>query len=82
MTSSHTLFFERPPMPGSKLEKLLHLLQRGETIIRLATALGWKPHTVRAAMTRLRQRGYYIVRNRLAVGPSVFGVLRDSPFQL
>lgn len=54
-----------PPKKGSKLAGLVSALQgRGTTIVKLSDKLGWQPHTVRAAMTRLRQRGYVITRNR------------------
>ncbi|WP_300375477.1 DUF3489 domain-containing protein [Henriciella sp.] len=82
MTSSHTLFFERPPVPGSKLAWLVCLLQEDATIDGLAVALRWQPHTVRAAMTRLRQRGYYIRRQAGVTGPSVYRICRENPFQL
>lgn len=52
-----------PPKTGSKLAKLsLFLKGEGRTLKALSKSLGWQPHTVRAAMTRLRQRGYEIER--------------------
>jgi len=52
-----------PPKAGSKLAKLsLYLKGDGRTLKALSKSLGWQPHTVRAAMTRLRQRGYPIER--------------------
>ena len=48
--------------PGGKLGSVLSALatEDGATIAALATLTGWLPHTARAALTRLRQRGYPI----------------------
>ena len=51
-----------PPKSGTKLAALLEALVKGETITQLTVDLGWKCHTVRAAVTRLRQRGYRVER--------------------
>ena len=34
----------------------------GKTLAQLAQKFDWQPHTVRAAMSRLRQRGYTVER--------------------
>ena len=49
-----------PRRPGGKLGALLEAVTRpeGATLDDLITASGWLPHTTRAALTRLRQRGY------------------------
>lgn len=46
-----------PPKP--KKEKLVALLRHkdGQELTKLTTALGWLPHSVRAAITRLRKNG-------------------------
>ena len=46
--------------PGGKLAVLLDAVSRpdGATLEDLTAASGWLPHTTRAAITRLRQRGY------------------------
>ena len=46
--------------PGGKLGVLLDAVSRpeGATLEDLTAASGWLPHTTRAAITRLRQRGY------------------------
>jgi DNA-binding MarR family transcriptional regulator len=46
--------------PGGKLGVLLDAVSRadGATLEELTLASGWLPHTTRAAITRLRQRGY------------------------
>jgi len=51
---------QSPQSPGGKLGVLLAAVTRpeGATLDDLATAAGWLPHTTRAALTRLRQRGY------------------------
>jgi hypothetical protein len=46
--------------PGGKLGILLDAVSRpqGATLEELTAASGWLPHTARAAITRLRQRGF------------------------
>ena len=58
----------RPPRPGSKAAQLLAMLSRAEgaSIDALSAALAWQPHTVRAALTRLRQRGLTLSADRTA----------------
>jgi Protein of unknown function (DUF3489) len=68
------------PRANSKLALLLSLLSRdrGATIAELTTATGWLPHTTRAALTRLRQRGFGLERLKgEAGGGSIFRVLSD-----
>lgn len=50
--------------PKSKKEKLVVLLRRkdGQLLTELTTALGWLPHTVRAAITGLRKHGLNVER--------------------
>lgn len=54
----------KPPRAGSKQGQLIAMLLRGEgvSIAEIATALGWLPHTTRAALTGLRHRGYELGR--------------------
>jgi len=53
------------PRPNSKQTLLISMLQGdGITIAALGKKLGWLPHTVRAAVTRLRQKGLAIERIR------------------
>ena len=51
---------------GTKRALLIDLLKRkkGATIEAIVETLGWLPHTVRAALTRLRQQGFQIERVR------------------
>lgn len=51
-----------PPRAGTKLATLVEDLQKSKTIAELGLNLSWQPHTVRAALTRLRARGYRIER--------------------
>lgn len=52
-----------PPKDGTKEAKLVSRLSRSSvTLAQLSGLLAWQPHTVRAAMTRLRKRGYIIDR--------------------
>ena len=52
--------------PSSKIATLRAMLASpdGATVEALVTALGWQPHTVRAALTRLRQSGLTITGSR------------------
>lgn len=51
------------PKQGTKEARLVSALTgKGQTLSHLSDLLDWQPHTVRAAMTRLRKRGYIIDR--------------------
>lgn len=54
------------PKKQSKGMLVLGLLQRGDgaTLVELAEATGWLPHTTRAALTALRKRGVVIDKNK------------------
>lgn len=58
----------------SKRSLLIERLSRpeGAGIDELTKALGWLPHTVRAALTGLRRKGYAINRTKPAEGGSVY----------
>ena len=64
------------PRDGSKLARVIELLRRadGATIVDLTQATGWLPHTTRAALTGLRQRGYPVIRERIGAGDSVYRI--------
>ena len=60
-----------PPQPvapraGSKISGVIAALERGSgaTIDEIVAATRWLPHTVRAALTGLRKRGYAIASDR------------------
>ena len=48
--------------PSGKLGAILASVEKpdGASLVELADATGWLPHTTRAALTRLRQRGFDI----------------------
>ena len=50
----------------SKVETLRKLLSRrtGATVSQIQRQLGWQPHTVRAAISRLRSSGFLIELDR------------------
>lgn len=60
----------------SKQATIIALLSRpaGATIGDLVAATGWQQHTVRAALTRLRQQGYHVSRASGADG-SVYRII-------
>ena len=68
------------PRDGSKLALVIELLQHpdGATIVDLAQATGWLPHTTRATLTGLRKRGYAVIRERIGAGDSVYRI-SDAP---
>ena len=54
------------PRPTSKIAAVVGLLSRcgGATLAELIAATGWLPHTIRAALTGLRKRGYVLTLDR------------------
>ena len=60
------------PRSGTKIDDVINMLSRpeGATIDALVEAMGWLPHTTRAALTGLRKRGYAIGRSRTREGGS------------
>ncbi len=52
------------PGPSKKVDLILAALRSrsGATISDLAAITGWQPHSIRAALTRLRQQGYAVDR--------------------
>jgi len=54
----------KPLRAGSKQGQLIAMLSRdeGASIVEIAAALGWLPHTTRAALTGLRHKGYKLAR--------------------
>ena len=58
-----------PPVvaePGTKIDTLLAMLRRtqGATLVEMSAATGWLPHTTRAALTRLRQKGHGMEKSK------------------
>ena len=73
---SHTL-----PRPGSKQALLLSLLsrQQGASLAEMMKATGWLPHSTRAALTGLRQRGCTIERSSNVDGSSTYRIPNATP---
>ena len=46
--------------------------EEGATIDQLTGATGWLPHTTRAALTGLRQKGHAITRSKRESGETVY----------
>jgi hypothetical protein len=67
------------PRAGSKQALVLALLSRSEgaSLDELVAATGWLPHTTRAALTGLRQKGHPLVRTKGEVG-SVYRIRSDT----
>ena len=59
-----------PPKTPTKVDELIRLLwaKSGGDVATLIAALGWQPHTVRAAITGLRKAGHVVVASRPAGG--------------
>lgn len=64
----------------TKKALLIELLSRprGATINDMVEATGWLPHTVRAALTRLRQAGHRIIRQDSEETGSVYRISDDA----
>ena len=71
------------PETKRKIKKalLIELLSRpqGATVNDMVEATGWLPHTVRAALTRLRQAGHRIDRQDSEETGSVYRIADDAP---
>lgn len=64
----------------SKLDVLITKLsgRHGATIDQLTAETGWQRHTVRAALTRLRQRGHQIERTTRKTGVSCYRMVKPT----
>ncbi len=60
--------------PGTKQARLVDYLSRpwGTSIADLTRLLGWQPHTVRAALTGLRKKGYRVTGTKDKDGATVY----------
>ncbi len=58
------------PSRRTKIDSVRKLLSRptGASIAQLQKTTGWQPHSVRAALTRLRQKGLAIERRNDPAG--------------
>lgn len=66
--------------PQGKLGQVLARLASpsGATIEELAEETGWQPHTLRAAMSRLRRKGYRIERTAEAGGGRAYRLVASE----
>lgn len=64
MTTEKSTAAAKAPREHSKARRLVELLKigTGASLEDMIEATGWQSHTVRAAMTGLRKRGYVIER--------------------
>lgn len=64
MTLSTTQVAPAAPRANTKKAQLIRLLRTksGAGIAKLGDRLGWQPHTVRAALSRLRSEGHDVDR--------------------
>ena len=65
---------ERPA--ETKQARVVGMLQRdgGASVAELAAAMGWLPHTTRAALTRLRQSGHELVKEKRDTGETGYRI--------
>ena len=61
---------------GTKQALVLGLLQRrrGRRLAELVAATGWLPHTTRAALTRLRQGGHDLQKEKRETGETAYRI--------
>ena len=61
---------------GTKQARVIALLSReqGATLDDLIAETGWLPHTTRAALTGLRQKGYALTRSKGAEGKTTYSL--------
>jgi hypothetical protein len=73
---------DQPPA-GTKRAKLIAMLERpeGASVAEIGQLLGWLPHTVRAAITGLRQTGRAVTRSKDADDRSVYRLGLIDPCQ-
>ena len=66
----------RGPARGTKQALILGLLQReeGASLAELVAATGWLPHTTRAALTRLRQSGHELQKEKRDTGETAYRI--------
>jgi Protein of unknown function (DUF3489) len=57
---------------GAKSAQLIDLVTQGATISELTETLGWLPHTVRAALSRLGKAGYSVQRTKVGTADDGF----------
>jgi hypothetical protein len=62
--------------PGTKQALVLGLLRRkqGASLAELIEATGWLPHSTRAALTRLRQTGHVVEKEKRETGETAYRI--------
>ncbi len=65
-----------PVRAGTKQATLVDMMRTtaGTSIAQMGTKTGWQPHSVRAALTGLRKRGFAITRERSDAGVTVYRI--------
>lgn len=65
---------------STKTDAVIRLLRRsnGATIAQLQKITGWKPHSVRAALTGLRKKGHDIERGKNDKGVTVYSIAKGA----
>ena len=60
----------------TKQALVVRMLQRdgGASVAELAGAMGWLPHTTRAALTRLRQSGLELAKEKRETGETAYRI--------
>ncbi len=73
-SSSYSAAWTAGVKPGTKQARLVDYLSRpwGTNIADLTRLLGWQPHTVRAALTGLRKKGYRVTGTKDKDGATVY----------
>ena len=66
------------PTKTTKTSTILKLLRRpkGTSIAELRKAVGWKDHSIRAALTGLRKKGHNVQRDKNAKGVTVYRITK------
>jgi hypothetical protein len=72
---------DNQPPASTKRAKLIAMLERpeGASVAEIGQRLGWLPHTVRAAITGLRQAGRAVTRSKDADNRSVYRLAPVEP---
>lgn len=70
----------RKTQKGTKLALIEKLLRRarGVSVLELGSATGWQPHSLRAAMTGLRKKGFDIQTGKNTRGVTVYRLVSDA----
>jgi len=68
------------PVKPTKTDAVIRLLRRssGATIAQLQKITGWKPHSIRAALTGLRKKGHDVQRDKNSKGVTVYRITKAS----